>query len=124
MRNIEARRLTEHVDVLQPKVTRDAVGGQVTEWVPLMSLWAEVMNARGSRMIALGDIELIDEIAVNIRWSGYALGAINERCRLKWQGRTYYLTAPPVTDRNDGCIKMTARRLTEGTGAPDTDSLQ
>ena len=47
MRNIEARRLTEHVDVLQPKVTRDAVGGQVVRADQHLDIVAEAVAMNG-----------------------------------------------------------------------------
>lgn len=123
MKNIEARRLTERIDVLTPTTTRDEMGGEVKTYEKTWSVYAEVQNARGSRMLALGDIELIDDIVINVRLtSANLIYFSNERIRIRWQGRTYYLIAPPVTERHNGAIKISARRLSEGTSAPNSDS--
>lgn len=118
MARMNARRLIEEVLILAPIVTKhETYGTTQEEWAAAFTyedgspifIPAEVVSARGSRMISLGDIELIDDIVVNVRLNE----DITDRMRLRWQGRLYQLIAPPVHSREDDCTRISARRLPE-----------
>ena len=118
MFRISSSRLIEQVLFVAPAVTvNETYGTQDETWSAAFTsadgspifFPAEVLNARGSRMIRNGDIELIDDIVVNIRCNT----RITERMRLRWQGRLYQIIAPPVHTPREDTTKISARRIPE-----------
>lgn len=93
---------------------RSDMGAQTVVWKELSMRWARVHYAKGAKVLDAGETFLDQEIVVTMRFTN----VITERCRLRWQGRTYEVLSLNGT-RRDGTLTIRARRIDEGN--PDAE---
>ena len=108
---ITAGKLSERVVILMPEVTRGESGEQVTDFKEVKTVWANVLFQRGAQALVAGDVYLNRSIVVTMRNNKL----ITERCRLKWDGKTYFIESLNRSG-HDGSITISASVLEEGNG--------
>lgn len=107
---LTAGSLKERVTILTPKLNRGEVFGEQTiDYVEAKTVWAKVDYRKGSQMITAGEWWMSNEIGVTMRYNRL----MNERCRLKWDGKTYQVDSLNGS-RTDGSMVIIASRIDEG----------
>lgn len=108
---ITAGKLSERVVILMPEVTRGESGEQVTDFKEVKTVWANVLFQRGAQALVAGDVYLNRSVVITMRNNSL----ITERCRLKWDGKTYIIESLNRSG-HDGSITISASVLEEGNG--------
>lgn len=108
---ISAGKLTDRVSILVPTTSQGQFGEQVTTWENVRTVWANVVYQRGVHALTAGEGWLTGSIAVTMRDNR----TINDRCRLKWDGKTYMIESFNRSGR-DGSITIVATKVDEGNG--------
>lgn len=106
---ISAGKLSERVTVLAPFTKQGQFGEQVTTWEAVKTVWANVVFQRGVHALTAGESWLTGSISVTMRDNRI----IDERCRLKWDGKTYMIESFNRSGR-DGSIAIVATKVDEG----------
>ena len=106
---ISSGKLSERVTIVAPLTTQGQFGEQVTKWEPVKTVWANVVFQRGVHALTAGESWLTGSIAVTMRDNRI----IDERCRLKWDGKTYMIESFNRSGR-DGSIAIVATKVDEG----------
>lgn len=106
---ISAGKLSERVSILVPKTTQGNFGEQVTEWENVRTVWANVVFQRGVHALNAGEGWLTGSVTVTMRDNK----TIHDRCRLKWDGKTYLIESFNRSGR-DGSITIVATKVDEG----------
>lgn len=108
---ISAGKLSERVKILVPSTNQGSFGEQVTTWAEAKTVWANVVFQRGVHALTAGEGWLTGSISVTMRDND----VIDERCRLRWNGRLYMIESLNRSVR-DGSIAIVATKLDEGNG--------
>ena len=108
---ITAGKLSERVTILMPEVTRGESGEQVTDFREVKTVWANVLFQRGAQALVVGDVYLNRSVVITMRNNSL----ITERCRLKWDGKTYIIESLNRSG-HDGSITISASVIEEGNG--------
>ena len=111
---ISSGKLSERVTVLAPFTKQGQFGEQVTTWEAVKTVWANVVFQRGVHALTAGESWLTGSIAVTMRDNRI----IDERCRLKWDGKTYMIESFNRSSR-DGSIAIVATKVDEGNHSPN-----
>lgn len=106
---ITAGKLSERVSILMPVVTRSESGEQLTDYKEVAKVWANVIFQRGAQALVAGDVFLNRSVVVTMRNNK----VITERCRLKWDGKTYVIESLNRSG-HDGSITIAATVVEEG----------
>jgi SPP1 family predicted phage head-tail adaptor len=106
---ISAGKLNNRVVILEPVTEQGKFGEQVTTWKLGKTVWANVVFQRGVHALTAGESWLTGSIAVTMRNNRF----IDERCRLKWDGKTYMIESFNRSER-DGSITIVATKVDEG----------
>ena len=107
---VSAGLLNQRIEVLKPlNVRRSPTGGQIVDFVTMRHQWASVRYLRGTSALQVGEMWLPSSISVLMRYTG----EITERCRLKWEGKTYKITSLNGS-RIDGTLTIVADLVDEG----------
>lgn len=106
---ISAGKMADRVSILVPRTIQGKFGEQVTEWDNVRTVWANVVFQRGVHALTAGEGWLTGSVTVTMRDNN----TINERCRLKWDGKTYMIESFNRSKR-DGSITIVASKVDEG----------
>ena len=106
---ISSGKFSERVTIHDAFVKQGQFGEQVTTWEPNKTVWANVVFQRGVHALAAGESWLTGSISVTMRDNRI----IHERCRLKWDGKTYLIESFNRSGR-DGSIAIVATKVDEG----------
>ena len=108
---ISAGKLADRVSILVPTTIQGQFGEQVTTWENVRTVWANVVFQRGVHALNAGEGWLTGSIVVTMRDNK----TIHDRCRLKWDGKTYLIESFNRSGR-DGSITIVASKVDEGNG--------
>lgn len=108
---ISAGKLSERVWILKPTNKQGSFGEQLTSWDEAKVVWANVVFQRGVHALTAGEGWLTGSISVTMRDND----VIDERCRLRWNGRLYMIESLNRSVR-DGSIAIVATKIDEGNG--------
>ena len=106
---ISAGKLNERVAILVPTTIQGKFGEQVTDWKNERTVWANVAFQRGVHALNAGEGWLTGNITVTMRDNR----TIHDRCRLRWDGKTYMIESFNRSGR-DGSITIVASKVDEG----------
>lgn len=106
---ITAGKLTERVGILVPSVSRSAMGEQLTEYKEACKVWSNVVFQRGVQALNAGEVWMNRNIVVTMRNNR----VVTERCRLRWDGKTYVIESLNRS-RHDGSVTISASAVDEG----------
>ena len=106
---ISAGKLSDRVTILVPSTNQGNFGEQVTTWAEARTGWANVVFQRGVHALTAGESWLTGSIAVTMRDNRI----IDERCRLKGDGKSYMIESFNRSGR-DGSIAIVATKVDEG----------
>ena len=106
---LSAGKLTDRVTILAPATEQGEYGEQVTTWTEARTVWANVVYQKGVHALNAGEGWLTGSISVTMRNNN----VVRERCRLKWDGRTYLIESFNRSVR-DGSIAIVASKVDEG----------
>ena len=106
---LSAGKLSERVTILVPVNEQGNFGEHVTTWTEERTVWANVVFQRGVHALTAGESWLTGSIAVTMRDNN----TIHDRCRLKWDGKTYLIESLNRSGR-DGSIAIVATKVDEG----------
>ena len=106
---LSAGKLADRVTILVPSSMQGNFGEQVTTWNEARTEWANVVFQRGIHALTAGESWLTGSIAVTMRDNN----VIHDRCRLKWDGKTYMIESFNRSGR-DGSIAIVATKVDEG----------
>ena len=106
---LSAGKLNDRVSILVPNTKQGQFGEQVTTWDNVRTVWANVVFQRGVHALTAGEGWLTGSVTVTMRDNK----TINERCRLKWDGKTYMIESYNRSSR-DGSITIVASKVDEG----------
>ena len=109
---LSAGKLSERVTILEPVTAQGQFGEQVTTWKASKNVWANVVFQRGVHALSAGESWLTGSISLTMRDNRI----INERCRLKWDGKVYLIESFNRSG-HDGSIAIVATRIDEGNEA-------
>ena len=84
---MRAGNLRHHVDFLAKQVTRDAMGGEVIEWIEAGSDWVEALPVSGREFFA--SMQMEEEISVQFNMRYHADLLPQASWRLVWQDQPY-----------------------------------
>lgn len=106
---LSAGKLNDRVTIIVPKTTQGQFGEQVTTWEDVRTVWANVVFQRGVHALNAGESWLTGNITVTMRDNR----TISERCRLRWDAKTYMIESFNRSGR-DGSITIVASKVDEG----------
>ena len=106
---LSAGKLNDRVTILEPTTEQGKFGEQVTTWSEARTVWANVVFQRGVHALTAGESWLTGSISVTMRDNK----TIHDRCRLKWDGKTYLIESFNRSGR-DGSIAIVATKVDEG----------
>lgn len=106
---LSSGKLNERVTIIAPFTKQGQFGEQVTTWDPVKTVWANVVFQRGVHALTAGESWLTGSITVTMRDNRI----IDERCRLKWDKKTYMIESFNRSSR-DGSITIVASKIDEG----------
>ena len=106
---LSAGKLSERVTILVPSTLQGNFGEQVTTGTEARTVWANVVFQRGVHALTAGESWLTGSISVTMRDNR----TIHDRCRLKWDGKTYLIESFNRSGR-DGSIAIVATKVDEG----------
>ena len=106
---LSAGKLSERITILEPDTGQGRFGEQVITWTPSKVVWANVIFQRGVHTLTAGEGWLTGNITVTMRNNRI----INERCRIKWDGKTYMIESFNRSNK-DGSITIVASKIDEG----------
>lgn len=106
---LSSGKLSDRVTILVPEVGQGNFGEQVTTWNEARTVWANVVFQRGVYALTSGEGWLTGSIAVTMRNND----VIHDRCRLRWDGKTYMIESFNRSAR-DGSIAIVATKVDEG----------
>jgi SPP1 family predicted phage head-tail adaptor len=106
---LSAGKLNDRVTILEPTTEQGKFGEQVTTWKVGKTVWAKVVFQRGVHALTAGESWLTGSIAVTMRDNK----VIHDRCRLRWDGKTYLIESFNRSGR-DGSIAIVATKVDEG----------
>lgn len=100
--------LTEHIDILTPKLTLNSVGEQVTEYEFKYSTKARIVNRRRSREQQNGEVWYPGAKTIEVR----IYHAINTYDLVKWMGKKYRILSIDY-DRANMCQRLELEEVNE-----------
>ena len=106
---LSAGKLSDRVTILEPTTEKGKFGEQVTTWRTGKTVWANVVFQRGVHALNAGEGWLTGSITVTMRDNKI----IHDRCRIKWDGKTYLIESFNRSGR-DGSITIVASKVDEG----------
>lgn len=106
---LRAGSLNERVDILLPEVSRGNFGEQKVEFVKSKTVWADVVYQRGAQALTAGETWMSRSISVSMRDNSL----VNDRCRLKWDGKNYAIESFNRS-KSDGSISLVCNVIDEG----------
>ncbi len=106
---LSAGKLNDRVTIIAPTTTQGQFGDQVTKWEDVRTVWANVVFQRGVHALNAGEGWLTGNITVTMRDNR----TIHDRCRLRWDGKTYMIESFNRSGR-DGSITIVASKVDEG----------
>ena len=80
--------MRERVRIERDDGTADGVGGSITNWVPVDTVWAEVLAVSGNALVVAQAATLNVTNKVKIRWRADLANPGDERYRLVWLDKT------------------------------------
>ena len=106
---LQAGGLNERVTILVPTVSRGELGEQVAAWNVGAKVWARVVFQKAANALMVGEVWMTRSISVSMRNND----VVNERCRLRWDGKLYEIDSFNRS-RADGTISIVATMIDEG----------
>lgn len=106
---LQAGSMNERVVVLAPVVGRGVYGEQVCIYEEVATVWARVQYQKSQKALSAGEVWMSSQVVVTTRVNG----KINDRCRLKWDGKLYQLESYNRS-KADGTITMVAALIDDG----------
>ena len=106
---LSAGKLADRVTILVPTTEQGNFGEQVTTWSEARTVWANVVFQRGVHALTAGESWLTGSITITMRDNKI----IHDRCRIKWDGKTYLIESFNRSGR-DGSITIVASKVDEG----------
>ena len=111
---ITASTLAYRVAILRPVTVRDIYGAQSVRYAYVRDVWADVKFKKGNRALDHGEVWLPTTIVITTRLHS----DINERVRLRWDGKVYQIDSLN-RDRINGSLTITATEVDKGSGTLD-----
>lgn len=90
---IPAGKLDERITVQRRTAGADAHGQQLTTWVDLCTVWAQVITKRGREYIAAGQEQATAAVVFRVRYRQDVLQ--DAALRVVWRGVAYGVVEPP-----------------------------
>lgn len=106
---ITSGKLTERVAIMQPVKMRGEYGEDVVNYEQVAVVWANVVFNRGAEAITAGELYLGKMVTITMRNNK----AINERCRLVWDGKEYRIESMN-RKKLDGSVTIVAEYIDNG----------
>lgn len=88
MTSLAAGSLDRRIVIERATLIRDAMNEQVETWTPLATVWASATPVRDGERFADGEVRSLITMRFQVRWSN-AVANLDERDRLRFDGRTY-----------------------------------
>lgn len=114
---LSAGKLNDRVTILEPTTEQGKFGEQVTTWKARKTVWANVVFQRGVYALNAGEGWLTGSITVTMRDNKI----IHDRCRIKWDGKTYLIESFNRSGR-DGSITIVASKVDEGNNPAEIEA--
>ena len=114
---LSAGKLNDRVTILEPTTEQGKFGEQVTTWKVGKKVWANVVFQRGVHALNAGEGWLTGSITVTMRDNKI----IHDRCRIKWDGKTYLIESFNRSGR-DGSITIVASKVDEGNNPAEIEA--
>lgn len=114
---LSAGKLSDRVTILEPTTEQGKFGEQVTTWSTGKTVWANVVFQRGVHALNAGEGWLTGSITVTMRDNKI----IHDRCRIKWDGKTYLIESFNRSGR-DGSITIVASKVDEGNNPDEIEA--
>jgi SPP1 family predicted phage head-tail adaptor len=107
-----AKRLKNRIQILQPVVIKDRLGGNVTTWPAFAEPWAEIGASSGGRVkqTEKGGDDSIPALPIRVRY----LAGVNDRMRVVYRGEVYRIDHVDNERQGNRTMLLTCRGVPAG----------
>lgn len=106
---LTAGSLKDKVIILAPVADRDIYGSQITVYIDIKTVWANVVYRKGAQVLTAGEVWMSNEVGVTMRYNNI----VNERCRLKWDDKIFQINSLNRS-KSDGSMVIIASKIDDG----------
>lgn len=89
---INAGDMREHITLLAPSATEDALGQRVETFIAQASVWAQLQPLRGREYLAAQAAQNQPVVRFRIRWRA----GVQATWRVRWRGADYQIQSDPI----------------------------
>lgn len=89
---LNAGELDQRVQLLQPTVTKDALGQRVATFAAVSTVWGKLLSTVSREAVRAGAVEDAATVGFRIRFRADVL----RTWRVQWRGQVYELTGDPI----------------------------